>query len=164
MQGNPAGGSRNALAAIVTFLDEAFGDFSLTELSALLAVCEHEGLSVSSVARVCRFTEATASRTIRKLAPTDLPGALPPARGLLTLARAPGDNRSRYVFLTPRGRALCQVLDAMMSDPSRVKLVRSDVPSGSLDQRSSSPGPTNRCAAHVDPPPPAPHRVLSGVR
>jgi len=123
MPGSRPRSSRNALAAIVSLLDEAFGDFTFTELATMLAVCEHEGLSVSSVARVCRFTEATASRTIRKLAPGDLPGALPPARGLLTLARAPNDNRSRYVFLTPRGRALCQVFDAMIADSSRVRLV-----------------------------------------
>ncbi|RZJ02035.1 MAG: hypothetical protein EON90_00080 [Brevundimonas sp.] len=108
--------------AIVDLLDERFGDFSLNELTTLLAVCEHEGLSVTSVARVCRFTEATASRTIRRLAPGDMPGALPPARGLLTLARAPNDNRSRYVFLTPQGRALCETFDALMADPSRARL------------------------------------------
>lgn len=115
--------SRNALVAIVDLLDEAYGDFSLNELATLLAVCQHEGLSVSSVARVCRFTEATASRTIRRLAPSDMPGALRPARGLLTLARAPNDNRSRYVFLTPEGRALCETFDMLMADPSRARLV-----------------------------------------
>lgn len=107
-------------------LDEAYGDFSLNELATLLAVCEHEGLSVTSVARVCRFTEATASRTIRRLAPSDMPGALRPARGLVTLARAPNDNRSRYVFLTPAGRALCQTFDALISDSSRARLVPLD--------------------------------------
>ena len=125
----PASGvslSRNALTAIIELLDETYGDFSLNELATLLAVCEHEGLSVSSVARVCRFTEATASRTIRRLAPGDMPGALRPARGLLTLARAPSDNRSRYVFLTPSGRALCETFDALMADPSRARLARFD--------------------------------------
>lgn len=122
MSASRVGLSKNALVAIVDLLDERFGDFSLNELTTLLAVCEHEGLSVTSVARVCRFTEATASRTIRRLAPGDMPGALPPARGLLTLARAPNDNRSRYVFLTPQGRALCETFDALMADPSRARL------------------------------------------
>lgn len=122
MSADRVGLSKNALVAIVDLLDETFGDFSLNELTTLLAVCEHEGLSVTSVARVCRFTEATASRTIRRLAPADMPGALPPARGLLTLARAPNDNRSRYVFLTPRGRALCETFDALMADPLRARL------------------------------------------
>jgi len=122
MSASRVGLSKNALVAIVDLLDERFGDFSLNELTTLLAVCEHEGLSVTSVARVCRFTEATASRTIRRLAPGDMPGALPPARGLLTLARAPNDNRSRYVFLTPQGRALCETFDALMADPSRAPL------------------------------------------
>lgn len=122
MPAEGAGASRNALAAIVDLLNDSFADFSLNELTTLLAVCEHEGLSVSSVARVCGFTEATASRNIRRLAPDDMPGALPPARGLLTLVRAPNDNRSRYVFLTPRGRALCELFDAWMADPDRVKL------------------------------------------
>lgn len=121
--GAGAGASRNALAAIIDLLSDSFADFSLNELTTLLAVCEHEGLSVTSVARVCGFTEATASRNIRRLAPDDMPGALHPARGLLTLARAPNDNRSRYVFLTPRGRALCELFDTWMADPARVKLV-----------------------------------------
>jgi DNA-binding MarR family transcriptional regulator len=114
---------RNALAAIVELLDKTYGDFSITELMTLIAVCEHEGLSVSSLARVCRFTEATASRTIRRLAPPDMPGALPPGRGLLVLARAPNDNRSRYVFLTAQGRDLCREFDAIVADPLRVALV-----------------------------------------
>jgi DNA-binding MarR family transcriptional regulator len=118
--------SRNALVAIVDLLDEAYGDFSLNELATLLAVCEHEGLSVTSLARVCRFTEATASRTIRRLTPSDMPGALRPARGLLMLARAPSDNRSRYVFLTPQGRALCETFDALIGDSSRPRLSSRD--------------------------------------
>ncbi len=123
MPADGAGPARNALAAIVDLLNARFPDFSLNELTTLLAVCEHEGLSVTSVARVCGFTEATASRNIRRLAPGDMPGALPPARGLLTLARAPNDNRSRYVFLTPQGRALCETFDAWIADRTRVSLV-----------------------------------------
>lgn len=123
MPAKGVGPSRNALAAIVDLLNERFADFSLNELTTLLAVCEHEGLSVTSVARVCGFTEATASRNIRRLAPGDMPGALPPARGLLMLARAPNDNRSRYVFLTPQGRALCETFDAWIADPARASLV-----------------------------------------
>lgn len=131
MPARGAGASRNALAAIVNLLNDCFADFSLNELTTLLAVCEHEGLSVSSVARVCGFTEATASRNIRRLAPADMPGALAPARGLLTLARAPNDNRSRYVFLTPRGRALCETFDGWIADPARARLVPArDRPAG----------------------------------
>jgi DNA-binding MarR family transcriptional regulator len=123
MPASRAGAARNALAAIVELLNDRFADFSFNELTTLLAVCEHEGLSVSSVARVCGFTEATASRNIRRLSPADMPGALAPARGLLTLARAPNDNRSRYVFLTARGRALCETFDAWMADPGRARLI-----------------------------------------
>lgn len=126
MSDSGPGSTRNALAAIVSLLDETFGDFTLTELMTLVAVCEHEGLSVLSLAKVCRFTGATASRTARRLAPVEMPGALPPARGLVTLVRAPNDNRSRYVFLTPRGRSLCQVIDAIIADPSRAALVGPD--------------------------------------
>jgi len=123
MPANGVGPSRNALAAIVDLLNQRFADFGLNELTTLLAVGENEGLSVTSVARVCGFTEATASRNIRRLAPGDMPGALPPARGLLTLVRAPNDNRSRYVFLTPQGRALCETFDAWIADPARASLV-----------------------------------------
>jgi DNA-binding MarR family transcriptional regulator len=130
MPADGGGLSRNALATIVLQVSQQFEDFSFTELVTFLAVAEHEGLSVSSVARVCRFTEATASRTVRRLAPADMPGALPPARGLLTLARGPNDGRSRYVFLTPAGRRLCRSFDAIIADRSRMPLVGAGV----LDQ------------------------------
>jgi DNA-binding MarR family transcriptional regulator len=139
---------RNALATIVGLIAEEFADFSFTELTALLAVAEHEGVSVSSVARLCRFTEATASRTIRRLAPEDMPGALAPARGLLILARAPNDNRSRYVFLTPRGRALCRAFDAVIADRSRTPLAGSDPLGLSVEAAGHyrSAGPTRPAA------------------
>lgn len=84
---------------------------TLTELRTLLAVERDEGLSVASVARVCGFTSATASRTLRGLAPADMPGALNPARGLVHLVRGPADDRSRFAFLTPSGRGFCGELE-----------------------------------------------------
>jgi len=124
---------RNALAAVVGLLNETFESFSLTELSILLAVCEYEGLSVLSLARVCGMPRATASRAIRRLAAPGTPGALAPARGLVALVRAPNDNRSRYVFLTARGRGLCETIEGVLTDRSRRPLL---VPAAAEGPRS----------------------------
>lgn len=114
------------MGSVLALLGGRFNDFTLTELAVFVAVVENEGLTVSSVARLCRFTGATASRTIRRMAPPELPGALPPARGLLTLARGPHDNRSRHVFLTSYGRQLCDAINAIMADRARPGLSESN--------------------------------------
>lgn len=94
-------------------------NFTLTELTTLLAVAENEGLTMNSLARLCGFTGATASRTARGLGPGDMPGALAPYRGLVVLRRGPHESRFRYLFLTPGGRALCQEMDHILRDEGR---------------------------------------------
>ncbi len=88
--------------------------FTATELMTLLAVAENEGVTVNGLSRLCGFTTATASRTARGLATGDMPGALPPYRGLMVLMRGPHENRHRHVFLTPEGSALCRELDDIL--------------------------------------------------
>lgn len=117
-------GRTSALPRLLDHLRCTWDDFSLTELVVLAAVAENEGVTVAGLARLCRLTDATASRTIRRLAPADMPGALRPARGLMMLMRGPTDNSSRYVFLTPQGRATCQALDEIVADRTLPPLLK----------------------------------------
>lgn len=122
-------GQVSALPRLLDQLRRAWDDFSLTELVVLAAVAENEGVTVAGLARLCRLTDATASRTIRRLAPSDMPGALRPARGLMMLMRGPTDNRSRYVFLTPLGRETCRSLDQIVADRSLPPLLKPTIDS-----------------------------------
>jgi DNA-binding MarR family transcriptional regulator len=74
-------------------------------------VAENEGINVSDLARVCRVTEATASRSARALAAPGTQGALPPSFGLLELRPDPYDGRGRLLYLTATGRKLRDVID-----------------------------------------------------
>lgn len=112
-------GPRNALVVAIEMMTSTFVGLNLTELQVFLIVAEQEGLSVSSVARLCGVSDGTASRTIRRLTPPGGPGALPPQRGLLSLARGGHDNRLHFVFLTPTGLALREALNRLVSDPLR---------------------------------------------
>lgn len=74
-------------------------------------VAENQGVNVSDLARMCRMTEATASRSARALATAESPAALPPSLGLLELRLDPNDGRGRLVFLTPLGAGLRDAID-----------------------------------------------------
>ena len=108
---------------VLRLLRDRHDGFTTTELITLLAVAENEGLTVNGLARLCGFTAATASRTARGLAPAEMPGALAPYRGLLTLMRGPHENRYRHLFLTPRGRGLCREIDRMMFERPAVAIL-----------------------------------------
>ena len=75
-------------------------------------VSENEGINVTDLARMCRMTEATASRSARALATADSPSALPPSLGLLELRQDPYDGRGRMVYLTALGKKLAGDIDA----------------------------------------------------
>lgn len=75
-------------------------------------VAENEGVNVTDLARMCRMTEATASRSARALATPDSPSALPPSLGLLELRQDPYDGRGRMVYLTALGKKLSAEIDA----------------------------------------------------
>ena len=79
-------------------------------------VAENEGINVSDLARVCRLTEATASRSARALATRDAPGALPPYIGLLDLRPDPHDGRGRLLVLSDRGRELRDQIDTVIRE------------------------------------------------
>lgn len=108
----------SALARILALIRDTCPDINFTEFSVLITIAENEGVTVAGVAWLCGCTEATASRTIRRMAPREMPGALAPFRGLLVMMRGPTENRSRHVFLTPRGEALCRSFDLMINDPT----------------------------------------------
>lgn len=74
-------------------------------------VAENEGINVTDLARVCRLTEATASRSARSLAAQGSQGALPPSLGLLDLRADPLDGRGRQLYLSATGRKLRDVID-----------------------------------------------------
>ena len=111
---------RGTLARTLAHMRQTYADITLTEIVTFLTIVENEGVTVSGLARLCGFTEATASRTIRGLAPAEMPGALSPSRGLVHLMRGPTENRSRHAFLTPKGRGLALALDEFMAVPAVV--------------------------------------------
>ena len=75
-------------------------------------VAENEGINVTDLARMCRMTEATASRSARALATPQSLSALPPSLGLLELRQDPYDGRGRMVYLTAAGKTLAGEIDA----------------------------------------------------
>ena len=79
-------------------------------------VAENEGINVSDLARVCRMTEATASRSARAQAAPGVPGGLPPHLGLLELRPDPYDGRGRLLFLSDRGRELRDQIDTVIRE------------------------------------------------
>ncbi len=99
------------VAALLSALEHFHGDqrqLRLNELICLLYVAEHEGITVGALAQVARLTPATASRTVRGLCRSDMPGALPPYLGLLEMRIGAGDARERLLFLSAAGRRLCE--------------------------------------------------------
>lgn len=118
----------SSLMRMLRHLRGQCGGFTTTELMTLLAVAENEGVTVNGLGQLCGFTTATASRTARGLAPATMPGALAPYRGLLVLMRGPHENRSRHVFLTPKGAALCRDMDRILiQQPGVAILARSEM-------------------------------------
>lgn len=100
-------GFGQALGRTLGLARRNYPDLSLTELVSLAAIARQPGLTMSSLAAICGYTCATASRTVHGMADSDASGALPPARGLVRVMRGPTDDRSRHVFLTHKGEEFC---------------------------------------------------------
>lgn len=105
---------RNAVLESLELFREQSPNIWVSNMLAFLYVCENEGINVKELAQVCRFNEATASRSIRSLAEKDTPGALPPALGLIELVQNPQDGRGRLLRLTEKGRRLRDELDGII--------------------------------------------------
>lgn len=85
-------------------------------------VAENEGINVSDLARVCRMTEATASRSARAQARPGVPGSLPPYLGLLELQPDPHDGRGRRLFLSDKGRELRDAIDGVIREARTIEV------------------------------------------
>lgn len=79
-------------------------------------VAENEGINVSDLARICRMTEATASRSARAQAAPGVPGGLPPYLGLLELRPDPYDGRGRLLYLSDKGKELRDKIDGVIRE------------------------------------------------
>ena len=107
---------RNTVLAALELFRELGLELRMSSALGFLYVCENEGLNIQELAYVCRFNKATASRSIRALAPPDSAGALYPALGLVELFPDPADTRGRLVFLTAKGQELRDRLDALIAE------------------------------------------------
>jgi DNA-binding MarR family transcriptional regulator len=95
-------------------------NFWVSNLIVFLYVCENEGLNVKELAQVCRYNEATASRSLRSLAARGAPGALPPYMGLIDLFQNPADGRGRLIYLTEEGRRVRDEIDRIISERRQI--------------------------------------------
>lgn len=95
---------------------------TLKDVVAFLYVCENEGINLRELAQVCRFTDSTASRTARSLAPRGAPGSLPPALGWIELRTDPRDDRSRTLHLTESGGRLRDRIDGLIAEARPVRI------------------------------------------
>ena len=97
---------------------------TLKDVVAFLYVCENEGINLRELAQVCGFTDSTASRTARSLAPLGAAATLPPALGLIELRPDPRDDRGRTLHLTETGRRLRDRIDQLIAEahPVRVRI------------------------------------------
>ncbi len=95
---------------------------TLKDVVAFLYVCENEGINLRELAQVCGFTDSTASRTARSLAPHGAAGALTPALGLIELRTDPRDDRSRTLHLTDLGRGLRDRIDRLIAEARPVQI------------------------------------------
>lgn len=84
-------------------------------------VAENEGINVTELARVCRMTEATASRSARAQARPGVPGGLPPYLGLLELRPDPFDGRGRLLFLSEKGAQLRDGIDEVIREARTIE-------------------------------------------
>ena len=95
---------------------------TLKDVVAFLYICENEGINLRELAQVCGFTDSTASRTARSLAPRGSAGALPPALGLIELRPDPRDDRGRTLHLTEAGRRLRERIDRLIAEARPVQV------------------------------------------
>lgn len=119
------------LAAIETFRSLDPG-ITVANIVLFLYVAENEGISVTELASAGGFKKPTASRSIRSLASKGSRWALPPFLGLVEVgAQGPARN-SKTIRLTPHGKALCERLDQLISNPVpvRSKVVSSEAAGG----------------------------------
>ena len=106
--------TRNAVLQALLAFRELDPRVSVNEAVAFLYVCENEGLTVQELAQVARFTQSTASRSLRALGPAGSEWSQAPALGLVEAFINPRDGRSHVIRLSETGRALRERLDIII--------------------------------------------------
>jgi hypothetical protein len=103
--------ARSSLLRALTEFHALHPGATLHQIIAFLHVAEGEGQAVCDIAAAARFTQSTASRSLRASGPPGSAWAATPALGLLEAYLAEWDGRSHQIFLSDNGRALCDRLD-----------------------------------------------------
>ena len=103
--------ARSSLLRALTEFHALHPGVTLHQVIAFLHVAEGEGRTVCDIAAAAGFTQSTASRSLRANGPPDSEWAAAPAHGLLEAYLAQWDGRSHQIFLSDKGRALCDRLD-----------------------------------------------------
>lgn len=111
---------KNALLAGLCALRGAAPTIGMSEILAFFYIAENPGVRTKELAELMRTTEATASRSARRMLVSGAPGALEPSTGWLVMSRNERENISRHYFLTPAGAQLADRLDEIIA---RAKLI-----------------------------------------
>ena len=106
--------TRNALLQALHLVKALDPRISVNEVIAFLYAAENEGLTVQDLATLAKFTQSTASRSLRALGPPDSAWSQAPAIGLVEAFLNPQDARSHVIHLSARGCELRDRLDAII--------------------------------------------------
>jgi len=106
---------RNSFLQLLEHFRELHPGLVVADLVAFLYICENEGLNITELAQLGRFTGATASRRARALAGPDTPSPRPPSLGLVEIYEGGDDGRARQIFLTHKGRAARDAISEMIT-------------------------------------------------
>ncbi|MBX7247563.1 MAG: hypothetical protein K1X35_00765 [Caulobacteraceae bacterium] len=107
---------RNSLLQSLEFFRDLHPGLVVADLIAFLYICENEGLNITELAQLGRFTGATASRRARALAGPDTPSPRPPSLGLVQIYEGDDDARARQLFLTGKGREARDAVGALIAE------------------------------------------------
>ncbi len=99
------------LAGLELFRAASPAPLGLTHFLTFLYVCENEGLSITELAAIAGLSTATASRSIRGLAPKGALSSLPPYAGLVEVLSFGPQANSKTLVLSEQGRELRADLD-----------------------------------------------------
>ena len=106
---------RNSFLQLLEQFREMHPGLVVADLIAFLYICENEGLNITELAQLGRFTGATASRRARALAGPDAPSPRPPSLDLVQMYEGGDDARARQIFLTAKGRAMRYAISEMIA-------------------------------------------------
>ncbi len=106
---------RNSFLQLLEQFREMHPGLVVADLIAFLYICENEGLNITELAQLGRFTGATASRRARALAGPNAPSPRPPSLDLVEIYEGGDDARARQIFLTDKGRAMRDAIAGMIA-------------------------------------------------